>query len=145
MQRLEARAGRGGIVGVNIGANKDSGDRLADYAACTATLAPLVDFVTVDVSFISSTLILPVLPPMLKNEAEALVLVKPQFEVGRDQVGKGGIVRDTRLHREAITKVSHTLLALGFNGLASVASDLPGASGNREFFLRAVWRKSVLD
>ena len=105
----------------------------------------LVDFVTVDVSFISSTLILPALLPMLKNEAEALVLVKPQFEVGRDQVGKGGIVRDTRLHREAITKVSHTLLALGFNDLASVASDLPGASGNREFFLRAVWRKSVLE
>src|SRR5690348_13006511 len=55
-----------------------------------------VDFVTVDVSFISSTLILPALTPMLKNEAEALVLVKPQFEVGRDQVGKGGIVRDAR-------------------------------------------------
>src|SRR3989454_7665130 len=105
----------------------------------------LVDFITVDVSFISSTLILPALPSMLKNEAEALVLVKPQFEVGRDQVGKSGIVRDTRLHREAITKVSHTLLALGFNDLASVASDLPGASGNREFFLRAVWRKSVLE
>src|SRR5947208_2833119 len=77
----------------------------------------LVDFVSVDVSFISSTLILPALTPMLKNEAEALVLVKPQFEVGRDQVGKGGIVRDTRLHREAITKVSHKLLAVGFSDL----------------------------
>jgi len=103
----------------------------------------LVDFVSVDVSFISSTLILPALTPMLKNEAEALVLVKPQFEVGRDQVGKGGIVRDTRLHREAITKVSHKLLAVGFSDLGFVESDLSGASGNREYFLRAVWRKSV--
>ena len=106
-------------------------------------LGTLFDLVTMDVSFISSTLILPVLPRLLEPRAEALVLVKPQFEVGRHQVGKGGIVRDPRLHREAVARVSTKLLELGFARLASVESVLPGASGNREYFLHAIWGKSV--
>ena len=105
-------------------------------------LGTKVDLVTLDVSFISSTLILPVLPPLLAPEAEALVLVKPQFEVGRGQVGKGGLVRDSALHRQAIDRVSRTLDELGFSGLSEAESVLPGASGNREFFLHAVWRES---
>jgi 23S rRNA (cytidine1920-2'-O)/16S rRNA (cytidine1409-2'-O)-methyltransferase len=88
-------------------------------------------------------MILPVLPLLLEPEAEVLVLVKPQFEVGRGQVGKGGIVRDTRLQQQAVTKVSRLLLELGFTQVASVESALPGASGNREYFLHAVWRKPV--
>ncbi len=99
--------------------------------------------VTMDVSFISSTLILPALPPLLKAQAEALVLVKPQFEIGRQQVGKGGIVRDARLHQEAVARVFHKLLELGFAEISSAESVLPGASGNREYFLHAIWRKSV--
>lgn len=101
-----------------------------------------VDLVTLDVSFISSTLILPALPPLLAPQAEALVLVKPQFEAGRGQVGKGGVVRDPRLHRQAVERVSGKLVELGFTGLGEAESVLPGASGNREFFLHAVWRES---
>jgi 23S rRNA (cytidine1920-2'-O)/16S rRNA (cytidine1409-2'-O)-methyltransferase len=88
-------------------------------------------------------MILPVIPGLLKPRAEVLVLVKPQFEVGRGQVGKGGIVRDARLRQEAVTKVLRQLLELGFTQVGEVESILPGASGNREFFLHAVWRKPV--
>jgi len=106
-------------------------------------LGAAVDLVTVDVSFISATMILPVIPGLLKPRAEVLVLVKPQFEVGRGQVGEGGIVRDARLRQEAVTKVLRQLLELGFTQVGEVESILPGASGNREFFLHAVWRKPV--
>jgi len=102
-------------------------------------IGAVVALATMDVSFISSTLILPALPSLLERGADLLVLVKPQFEVGRKQVGKGGIVRDPRLHQEAVTKVSHKLLELGFGQLASAESILPGASGNREYFLHAIW------
>ncbi len=107
-----------------------------------ALIGTRAELVTIDVSFISSTLILPVLPPLLEPRADTLVLVKPQFEVGRGQVGKGGVVRDPRLHQEAIARVSRKLLELGFSGLASSESVVRGASGNREYFLHAVWRKS---
>jgi len=105
-------------------------------------LGTRVELVTLDVSFISVTLILPVLPPLLEPTAELLVLVKPQFEVGRGQVGKGGIVREQRLRDDAVTKVSRKLLELGFSELASTESALPGAEGNREYFVHALWRKS---
>jgi 23S rRNA (cytidine1920-2'-O)/16S rRNA (cytidine1409-2'-O)-methyltransferase len=100
-----------------------------------------VDLVTMDVSFISATLILPVLPALLEPQADLLVLVKPQFEVGRAEVGKGGVVRDPRLQEEAVAKVSRQLLELGFSHVASTESCLPGAAGNREFFLHANWGK----
>jgi len=102
-----------------------------------------VRLVTIDVSFISATLILPVLPPLLEAQADVLVLVKPEFEVGRGQVGKGGIVHDPHLRQVAIAKVSRKLLELGFGEVASVESALPGASGNREYFLHAIWQKPV--
>jgi 23S rRNA (cytidine1920-2'-O)/16S rRNA (cytidine1409-2'-O)-methyltransferase len=101
-----------------------------------------VELVTIDVSFISATLILPVLPPLLEMPSDVLVLVKPQFEVGKGQVGKGGIVREPALHQEAVAKVSRKLLELGFRDLAQAESILPGAEGNLEYFLHAVWRKS---
>ncbi|MBI4164489.1 MAG: TlyA family RNA methyltransferase [Acidobacteria bacterium] len=96
---------------------------------------------TMDVSFISATRILPVLPALLESGAEVLVLAKPQFEVGRGQVGKGGIVRDAMLQAEAVAKVAAKLRALGFSRIESVESCLPGAEGNREFFLHAFWLK----
>jgi 23S rRNA (cytidine1920-2'-O)/16S rRNA (cytidine1409-2'-O)-methyltransferase len=102
-----------------------------------------VELVTIDVSFISVTLILPVLVPLLASWAELLVLVKPQFEVGKGQVGKGGIVRDPALHQESVAKVSRALLALGFSQLGSMESPILGAEGNREFFLHGVWKKVV--
>jgi 23S rRNA (cytidine1920-2'-O)/16S rRNA (cytidine1409-2'-O)-methyltransferase len=101
----------------------------------------LVELVTIDVSFISATLILSPLLPLLASPAELLILVKPQFEVGRGKVGKGGIVRDPALHQEAVAKVSRKLLGLGFSQLSSAESALAGAEGNREFFLHAVWPK----
>jgi 23S rRNA (cytidine1920-2'-O)/16S rRNA (cytidine1409-2'-O)-methyltransferase len=104
-------------------------------------LGARVELVTMDVSFISATLILPVLPPLLEMPADVLVLVKPQFEVGKGQVGKGGIVRDPALRQEAVAKVSRKLLELGFRDLAQAESILPGAEGNLEYFLHAVWRK----
>jgi 23S rRNA (cytidine1920-2'-O)/16S rRNA (cytidine1409-2'-O)-methyltransferase len=106
-------------------------------------IGAFVALVTMDVSFISSTLILPVLPPLLEEGAELLLLVKPQFEVGPGQVGKGGIVRDPRLHEEAIAKVAQKTAELGFSEIAHVESVLPGAEGNLEFFLHAIWKKSV--
>ena len=103
-------------------------------------LGTRVALVTMDVSFISATLILPALPPLLETLADALVLVKPQFEVGKGQVGKGGIVRDPALRQEAADKVSRRLLELGFCDLAQAESILPGMEGNVEYFLHAVWR-----
>jgi len=95
--------------------------------------------VVIDVSFISVTMILPMLPALLEPGAEALVLVKPQFEVGREQVGKGGIVRDAALQRDAVAKVAAKLQELEFSRIESVESCLPGAEGNHEFFLHAFW------
>jgi len=106
-------------------------------------LGTRVELVTMDVSFISATMILPALPPLLKSRAEILVLVKPQFEVGRGQVGKGGIVRDPRLHQAAVGKVSRKLFELGFGLLGMCESALPGAEGNREYFLHAIWQECV--
>jgi len=104
-------------------------------------IGELVDLVTIDVSFISVTLILPALVPLLASPADMVVLVKPQFEVGKGQVGKGGIVRDPAQHQEAVAKVSRKLLELGFGKLSSMESPLLGAEGNHEFFLHAVWKK----
>jgi 23S rRNA (cytidine1920-2'-O)/16S rRNA (cytidine1409-2'-O)-methyltransferase len=105
------------------------------------TIGECAELVTMDVSFISATLILPAVVRVLAPGAEILVLVKPQFEVGREQVGKGGIVRDTALRGEAVARVSRKLLELGFSGLASAESCLPGAGGNREYFLHAIGQK----
>jgi len=103
-------------------------------------IGTLAELVTIDVSFISVTLILPPLVPLLASPADLIVLVKPQFEVGKGQVGKGGIVRDPAQQQEAVAKVSRKLLELGFSHLASMESPLLGAEGNREFFLHAVWK-----
>jgi 23S rRNA (cytidine1920-2'-O)/16S rRNA (cytidine1409-2'-O)-methyltransferase len=98
------------------------------------------ELVTIDVSFISVTLILPAVVPLFAASADLLVLVKPQFEVGKGQVGKGGIVRDPALHQESLAKVSGKLLELGFRQLASMESPILGAEGNREFFIHAAWK-----
>ncbi len=94
-------------------------------------------FACCDVSFISATLILPVLAPLLLPEASLVVLVKPQFEVGKGQVGKGGIVRDPDLHRAAVEKVRQSLETSGFGRTAEMESPILGAEGNREFLLHA--------
>jgi 23S rRNA (cytidine1920-2'-O)/16S rRNA (cytidine1409-2'-O)-methyltransferase len=98
-----------------------------------------VDVVTMDVSFISATLILPAVPALLKPNSEILVLVKPQFEVGRAQVGKGGVVRDATLRAEAVARVIRKIEELGFEGIGTAESVLPGACGNQEYFVHAAW------
>ena len=92
-------------------------------------------FATMDVSFISVLKILPALRSVLGPEAVAVVLVKPQFEVGRADVGRGGIVRDPALHRRALESVARGALALGYAVRGACASPIEGATGNREFFL----------
>jgi 23S rRNA (cytidine1920-2'-O)/16S rRNA (cytidine1409-2'-O)-methyltransferase len=95
-----------------------------------------VDLATCDVSFISVTLILPAVVPLLKEGGALIVLVKPQFEVGRGQVGKGGIVRDPALHEATVVKVADALRGLGFQ-TERMESPILGAEGNKEFLLYA--------
>jgi 23S rRNA (cytidine1920-2'-O)/16S rRNA (cytidine1409-2'-O)-methyltransferase len=94
-----------------------------------------VDLVCVDVSFISVRLILPALRPFLIHGADLIVLVKPQFEAGRDEVGKGGIVTDPAVHEAVVARVIGSAQALGFSCLGQTPSPIAGASGNREFFV----------
>jgi 23S rRNA (cytidine1920-2'-O)/16S rRNA (cytidine1409-2'-O)-methyltransferase len=89
-----------------------------------------------DVSFISITMILPALMGLLSANAEMVILVKPQFELDRDQVGKGGIIRDPALHLKACRRVEAAVQQLGFN-TAIIPSPILGAEGNREFLLHA--------
>jgi 23S rRNA (cytidine1920-2'-O)/16S rRNA (cytidine1409-2'-O)-methyltransferase len=90
---------------------------------------------TVDVSFISVSRILPALRTVLGAGADAVVLVKPQFEVGRGQVGRGGIVRQPERHRQALGDVARAAHGEGYAVRAACPSPIPGAEGNREFFL----------
>ncbi len=101
-----------------------------------ADLPEQVHLIVCDVSFISVTLILPALVPLLRPEGSMVILIKPQFEVGREQVGKGGIVRDPQLHAQSCEKVSEAVRALGFETLI-MESPILGAEGNREFLLYA--------
>jgi 23S rRNA (cytidine1920-2'-O)/16S rRNA (cytidine1409-2'-O)-methyltransferase len=89
-----------------------------------------------DVSFISITMILPALAGLLADDAEMVILVKPQFELDRDQVGKGGIIRDPALHHQACQRVEKAVRELGFNAQI-IPSPILGAEGNREFLLHA--------
>ena len=95
-----------------------------------------IDLAVCDVSFISVTMILPVLPSLLTPVGEMVILVKPQFEVERAQVGKGGIVRDPALHQAACLRVERAVAALGYHS-SLMPSPLPGAEGNLEFLLYA--------
>lgn len=88
-----------------------------------------------DVSFISASKILPALKGVLAKDAELVLLVKPQFEVGREHVGKGGLVTDPALQRQALARVALSSRELGYAVLAACASVVAGATGNREFFL----------
>jgi 23S rRNA (cytidine1920-2'-O)/16S rRNA (cytidine1409-2'-O)-methyltransferase len=89
-----------------------------------------------DVSFISITMILPALAGVLAPNTEMVILVKPQFELDRDQVGKGGIIRDPALHQEACQRVETAVAQLGFHAQI-IPSPILGAEGNREFLLHA--------
>jgi 23S rRNA (cytidine1920-2'-O)/16S rRNA (cytidine1409-2'-O)-methyltransferase len=93
-----------------------------------------IDLAVCDVSFISVTLILPAVKPVLQSDGEMVILVKPQFEAGKGQVGKGGIVRDPELHQAACRRVDDAVRQLGFE-TDIMESPILGAEGNREFLL----------
>ncbi|WP_291085708.1 TlyA family RNA methyltransferase [Dietzia sp. UBA5065] len=94
-----------------------------------------VDLVVTDLSFISLALVLPALAACVRPGGDLLPMVKPQFEVGRDRVGQGGVVRDPSLRVGAVTGVARAAAALGLEPVDCVASPLPGPSGNVEYFL----------
>lgn len=95
-----------------------------------------IEVMACDVSFISITLLIPALSPLLTPRGDWIILVKPQFEVGRELVGKGGIVRDPNAHRLACERVSQALQAAGWAS-SIIESPIAGAEGNREFLLHA--------
>jgi 23S rRNA (cytidine1920-2'-O)/16S rRNA (cytidine1409-2'-O)-methyltransferase len=99
-------------------------------------IGEMADLIVCDVSFISITLLIPALVPLLTPGGDWIILIKPQFEVGRDLVGKGGIVRDPAAHRLACDKVTSSVRAAGFR-TEITESPIFGAEGNREFFLHA--------
>ena len=90
---------------------------------------------TIDVSFISLAQILPVVPPLLAPRADVVALVKPQFEAGRSEVGKGGIVRDPAVQARVVDEVVERALALGLTRAGVTESPITGMEGNREFLL----------
>jgi 23S rRNA (cytidine1920-2'-O)/16S rRNA (cytidine1409-2'-O)-methyltransferase len=94
-----------------------------------------VGLVTIDVAFISLRLILPALPPFLERRADVVALVKPQFEAGRDEVGRHGIVTDPLVHEAVLARVTEAAIAAGFSRVAMTPSPITGATGNQEFFL----------
>lgn len=111
-----------------------------------AALAAAVDFTAMDVSFISATLVLPAVigaafpeSPSDRRGRKIVVLVKPQFEAGREHVGKGGIVRDEAAQLAAVEKVRTDLRRLGAEQTDSIESPILGAEGNREFLLYGVF------
>jgi 23S rRNA (cytidine1920-2'-O)/16S rRNA (cytidine1409-2'-O)-methyltransferase len=90
---------------------------------------------TMDLSFISVRQVLPAIVPLLAGGADLVVLVKPQFEAGREEVGKGGLVRDPAVHARVVADVSAAADALGLTRIAMTESPITGTEGNREFFL----------
>lgn len=94
-----------------------------------------IDFFSVDVSFISLTLVLPVARTFLSENARALCLIKPQFEAGRENVGKKGVVRDKSVHKQVILKIQDFVLQHGFSVLGLTFSPVKGPEGNIEYLI----------
>ncbi len=103
---------------------------------------PAPSLVVADLSFISLALVLPALVAVAADDADLLVMVKPQFEVGRERLGSGGVVRDPDLRVEAVVGVAREAAELGLAVLGVVPSPLPGPSGNVEYFLWLAARPS---
>ncbi len=101
-------------------------------------LSDPVDLITIDVSFISLRIVVPAVLKFLKKQGQILALVKPQFEVGKGKVGKGGVVRDQEQHQEVIQGLTGFFKSINLDCKAMVPSPILGPKGNREFFLRLV-------
>jgi len=94
-----------------------------------------VGIVTIDVSFISLRLILPALPPVLTPGADIVALVKPQFEAGRNEVGRGGLVKDPAIHEAVLARVTASAASFGLVRAGMTPSPITGATGNQEFLM----------
>jgi 23S rRNA (cytidine1920-2'-O)/16S rRNA (cytidine1409-2'-O)-methyltransferase len=110
-------------------------DRVNVRALAPAEVAPPPGVVTADLSFISLTQVLPALAACAEPDADFVLMVKPQFEVGKGKVGAGGVVRDPALRASAVTAVAQCACGLGLGVRGVTASPLPGPSGNVEYFL----------
>ncbi len=97
-----------------------------------------VGLIVMDVSFISATYIIPQFPALMNENGEAVCLIKPQFEVGRSMIGKGGIVRDPAAHAAAIKRVCTSAAGVGLYPIAIIPSPIHGGDGNREFLVHLV-------
>jgi 23S rRNA (cytidine1920-2'-O)/16S rRNA (cytidine1409-2'-O)-methyltransferase len=98
-----------------------------------------LDLAVVDVSFISLRLILPKLVTFLRPGAGTVVLIKPQFEAGREKVGKGGVIKDPVVHEEVVRNILEAAAAEGFSPRGRMESPIKGASGNVEFLAHLIW------
>lgn len=103
-----------------------------------------VDFISVDVSFISLYLILPVARKFMESNAKAVCLIKPQFEAGREKVGKKGVIRDFKVHIEVINKIEEFVLNNGFNTLGIDYSPIKGPEGNIEYLIYLEKSKDII-
>lgn len=109
------------------------------------SLPELVDLVVVDVSFISLKLVLPAALRVLKSDGRCVVLIKPQFEAGRDRVGRGGVVRDKVVHRDVLQAVTQDAREIGFSLRDLTRSPLKGPAGNVEFLALLVREAATND
>lgn len=101
----------------------------------TEDLPEKIDLATIDVSFISLVLVLPAVKNLLHSPGQILALIKPQFEVGKGEVGKGGVVKDLNKHQEVIQKITHCAEELGLVPRGVIKSPLKGPKGNLEYFI----------
>ena len=140
------RAGAASVVAVDVGYGQldwrlqsdprvEVLDRTNVRTLAPEAVAPAPAVVVSDLSFISLTLVLPALVRCAAPDADYLLMVKPQFEVGRDRLGKGGVVRDPSLHHEAVRGVATCAIGLGLTVWQVAPSPLPGPAGNVEYFL----------
>ncbi len=124
-----------------LAASLRTDERVVSMERCNARylepeqLGEPMDLIVMDVSFISATYLIPRFPALLREGGSAICLIKPQFEVGRSMIGKGGIVKDRAAHRYAIERVLEAARAVGLRPIGLIPSPIAGGDGNREFLV----------
>jgi 23S rRNA (cytidine1920-2'-O)/16S rRNA (cytidine1409-2'-O)-methyltransferase len=121
------------VIHDEVNARHLAGNVGAASAPRPPTLPELVDLITIDVSFISLTKVLPAVVPRLRPGGHLIALIKPQFEAGRRDVGKGGVVRDPAVHARVKTEIEQFATRLGLRLLGTIESPILGPAGNKEF------------
>jgi 23S rRNA (cytidine1920-2'-O)/16S rRNA (cytidine1409-2'-O)-methyltransferase len=140
------RAGAQAVVAVDVGYGQlawslrtdervEVVDRTNVRDLVAGSVGAPVELIVADLSFISLTVVLPALIQVAGPDADLVLMVKPQFEAGREKVGSGGVVRDPQVRAEAVANVAHAAQLLGLGVRGVVASPLPGPAGNVEYFL----------